>query len=145
MTPINIAHSERDNNRIVLVEDQSNVIIVDGDMAAKMWHRLEDLGKLCAGWDGPDSKAISSNAINCMKDVLRNVKDEQLRHWILFPDGRGFLYLDYTKDDLSAGISLEDKAIKYFAMRGMEIVDKSDAMDLNADNVLRILEEIYVG
>jgi hypothetical protein len=41
--------------------------------------------------------------------------DEDIEHWVLFPDVDGRLYLDLKSDDVDAGVILSDKSFSYFA------------------------------
>ena len=80
----------------------------------QMKARLVELAGLSQGWDGNNALPISVSACNNMQSVLLSCQDNDIEHWVLFPDINGNLYLDLKSDDVDAGIILSDKSFSYF-------------------------------
>jgi hypothetical protein len=81
----------------------------------RMKARLSELSTLSRGWDGNNAQPISPRTCDNMQAVLMSCNDEDIEHWVLFPDVDGRLYLDLKSDDVDAGVILSDKSFSYFA------------------------------
>ena len=81
----------------------------------RMKVRLSELSELNKGWDGNNAQPISTRTCNNMQAVLMFCRDEDIEHWVLFPDVDGRLYLDLKSDKIDTGVILSDKSFSYFA------------------------------
>lgn len=104
--------------------------------------RLNELQSMTDGWDGNESKAISPLCVKAMEDFLEIVPDKLLKNWILFPDARGYLYLDYTSESDVAGITLMPEGLVYFIKKD-GFTEKSNLSALSSSIVMHIMEKVY--
>ena len=107
-----------------------------------MNERLDSLSLLDAGWDGDGSLAIDKVCIQNLKNAFAIIPDSYLKGWVVFPDARGYLYLDYTSDDTVAGITMTSQQTTYFLKRGSWL-EKNDNMDFTSVNLLSILKKVH--
>lgn len=84
---------------------------------SKMLKRLEELALLKEGWDGENSVSIDSGIQDFLRRVILQSSDKELVNWVLFPDARGYLYLDYTEGKNLAGITIAPHQIVAFIKR----------------------------
>lgn len=86
-------------------------------LVADMLKRLEELALLKEGWDGENSVSIDSGIQDFLRRVIMLSSDKELVNWVLFPDARGYLYLDYTEGKNLAGITIAPHQIAAFIKR----------------------------
>lgn len=116
--------------------------LAEGKNHKVMQLRLHELQSLKDGWDGNESKAISPVCVKAMEDILEVVPDKLLKNWALFPDSRGYLYLDYTFQTDVAGITLMPQGFAYFIKKD-SLVEKSCHTSLSSTEVLQIMTKVY--
>lgn len=116
--------------------------LVGGKNHQIMKLRLHELQSLQDGWDGDQSKAISLDCVKAMEDVLEVVPDKLLKNWVLFPDSRGYLYLDYSSKTDVAGITLMPEGTVYFIKKN-SLIEKSSYASLSSAEVLHIMKKVY--
>ena len=68
--------------------------------------------------------------------------DKELVNWVLFPDARGYLYLDYTEAQNIAGITIAPHQIAAFIKHDGHL-SKYNYDHLNEQDVLNLLEEAH--
>lgn len=107
----------------------------------RIWNRLSELEKLQDGWDGEDSFSINKRVIEKLKKLLCQAKENDFKDWVLFPDARGYLYLDYSKDNVLAGITMTEDTCKYFIINGKK-VEKEDNLLFSLENVFSIIHKL---
>ena len=113
-----------------------------GKFQKELVERADSLGQLADGWDGQDSKAIAPQSIRRFKSVIAKVEETLLEGWILFPDARGYLYLDYTGSDAVAGITMTDNHLVYFFKKDGRTV-RNDRAAFTSRNLLSILSRVH--
>lgn len=99
--------------------------------------RLGELAELRQGWDGNNAQPISVRTRNNMQTILLSCKDDDIEHWVLFPDVNGNLYLDLKSENIDAGIILSDGSFSYFT-------DDNDEKDIpfSLDIFMQVLRSI---
>lgn len=106
----------------------------------KLLVRLADFERLENGWDGEGSIKIKKECLDFSQRILMLVTSEILEHWVVFPDGRGYVYWDYTNGNDIAGITISpDKVVGFMKKNGH--LRKYDPMDL--DDIVKMLEEVH--
>lgn len=108
----------------------------------ELLERADSLGQLADGWDGQDSKAIAPESIRRFKSAIAKADEILLEGWILFPDARGNLYLDYTGSDAVAGITMTDDRLVYFFKKDGRTV-RNDHAAFTSRNLLSILSRVH--
>ena len=108
----------------------------------KMLKRLEELALLKEGWDGENSVSVDSGIQDFIRRVIMQSSDKELVNWVLFPDARGYLYLDYTEGKNIAGITIAPHQIAAFIKRDGHL-SKYNYDHLNEQDVLNLLEEAH--
>ena len=83
-------------------------------LVADMLKRVEELALLKEGWDGENSVSIDSGIQDFLRRVIMLSSDKELVNWVLFPDARGYLYLDYTEGKKLDGITIATHQIAAF-------------------------------
>lgn len=111
-------------------------------LVADMLKRLEELALLKEGWDGENSVSIDSGIQDFLRRVIMLSSDKELVNWVLFPDARGYLYLDYTEGKNLAGITIAPHRIAAFIKRDGHL-SKYNYDHLNEQDVLNLLEEAH--
>ena len=106
--------SDYANETILVISDRDMICALQGSHILKMKERVDNLSKLESGWDKGDSLSIKNDVIDVFKQALFKFNDEDLVNWILFPDARGYLYLDYTEGKKIAGITIMPDCLVYF-------------------------------
>lgn len=115
---------------------------VGGKNHKMMPQRINELQSLLDGWDGCLSRIVSPVCIKAIKDFLEIVPDRLLTNWVMFPDSRGYLYLDYTSTSGVAGITQKPDGILYFIQKG-GLVEKSSHEELTSSEVLHVIKRVY--
>ena len=113
-------------------------------LVADMLKRLEELALLKEGWDGENSVSIDSGIQDFLRRVIMLSSDKELVNWVLFPDARGYLYLDYTEGKNLAGITIAPHRIAAFIKRDGHL-SKYNYDHLNEQDVLNLLEEVHIS
>lgn len=113
-------------------------------LVADMLKRLEELALLKEGWDGENSVSIDSGIQDFLRRVIMLSSDKELVNWVLFPDARGYLYLDYTEGKNLAGITIAPHQIVAFIKRDGHL-SKYNYDHLNEQDVLNLLEEAHIS
>ena len=113
-------------------------------LVADMLKRLEELALLKEGWDGENSVSIDSGIQDFLRRVIMLSSDKKLVNWVLFPDARGYLYLDYTEGKNLAGITIAPHQIVAFIKRDGHL-SKYNYDHLNEQDVLNLLEEAHIS
>lgn len=113
-------------------------------LVADMLKRLEELALLKEGWDGENSVSIDSGIQDFLRRVIMLSSDKELVNWVLFPDARGYLYLDYTEGKNLAGITIAPHQIVAFIKRDGHL-SKYNYDHLNEQDVLDLLEEAHIS
>ena len=113
-------------------------------LVADMLKRLEELALLKEGWDGENSVSIDSGIQDFLRRVIMLSSDKELVNWVLFPDARGYLYLDYTEGKNLAGITIAPLQIAAFIKRDGHL-SKYNYDHLNEQDVLNLLEEAHIS
>lgn len=114
----------------------------DSPVKAQWMKRLDELSRLKDGWDGEGSKRISRSILAFVKRVIGEATDDDLADWVLFPDARGYLYLDYTHGPDIAGITIADNQMSAFVKRVGQ-VKKAVYTTLEECDVITILKESH--
>lgn len=108
----------------------------------KLLARLVDFGHLENGWDGEGSVEIKKECLEFSQRILMLVTSDILDHWVVFPDGRGYVYWDYTNGGDIAGITISpDKVVGFMKKNGHLHKYEYDSMDLNG--IVKMLEEVH--
>lgn len=107
----------------------------------ELFHRIDALAELTDGWDGADSKAIDAQVVKNLRHALANATRQQLDGWVLYPEAHGFLYLDYTGKNGSAGITIMPDRLVYFIQKNGK-VRKGDGIAFTKKNLLSILKRV---
>ena len=113
-------------------------------LVADMLKRLEELALLKEGWDGENSVSIDSGIQDFLRRVIMLSSDKKLVNWVLFPDARGYLYLDYTEGKNLAGITIAPHQIVAFIKRDGHL-SKYNYDHLDEQDVLNLLEEAHIS
>ena len=113
-------------------------------LVADMLKRLEELALLKEGWDGENSVSIDSGIQDFLRRVIMLSSDKELVNWVLVPDARGYLYLDYTEGKNLAGITIAPHQIVAFIKRDGHL-SKYNYDHLNEQDVLNLLEEAHIS
>ena len=113
-----------------------------GALHKELQQRADSLGELADGWDGQDSKAIAPQSIRKFKLAIAKTKEALLEGWTLFPDARGYLYLDYTGNDAVAGITMTENRLTYFFTKDGRTV-RNDGAAFTSRNFLSILSRVH--
>lgn len=111
-------------------------------LVADMLKRLEELALLKEGWDGENSVSIDPGIQDFLRRVIMQSSDKELVNWVLFPDARGYLYLDYTEGKNLAGITIAPHQIAAFIKHDGHL-SKYNYDHLNEQDVLNLLEEAH--
>lgn len=117
---------------------QSNIC----ELHKKLQNRLTELSLLKDGWDGKDSKAICSECIQKLNNIIAKADGNWLTDWVIFPEAHGNLYLDYAHDSTTAGITLTPEKIIYFISKDGTTY-KSDGIAFTARNLNHILKKTH--
>lgn len=120
----------------------SNLQKTNVSLKQKMLNRLDELAKLSDGWDGEHSFHINHEVLGFVRKIITLSNDEMLTNWVLFPDSRGYLYLDYTEGKNIAGITIANNQVAAFVKRNGEL-SKYKYDKLDTKNVLVLLEEAH--
>lgn len=115
---------------------------VPGKLHKELLERADSLGQLAEGWDGQASKAIAPQSIRRFKSAIAKAEETLLEGWILFPDARGYLYLDYNGSDAVAGITMTDNHLVYFFKKDGRTV-RNDRAAFTSRNLLSILSRVH--
>lgn len=126
---------------VIVMNDYGILTTVSENNGLRIWNRMDELSKLEAGWDGEGSVPMKEGAIRFLQDVISECDDALLKDWVLFPDGRGYLYLDYTHNKDLAGITITDKAFVYFIKKDGKL-EKKDNNDLQQETLINILRKV---
>lgn len=116
-------------------------MLMTGKLRQELTNRLASLSKLQDGWDGADSKAIDRQCITKFKSVLSKATEKQLSGWVLFPDARGYLYLDYTGKHTTAGITMTGETLISFVQKG-DTLEKNDGIPFTTASFMSLLKKI---
>lgn len=120
---------EETNSPVIVLTENGDMTTVSENNGLRMWNRIEELARLKAGWDGAGSEPIKKEIICFLQGLISECDDNLLKNWVLFPDSRGYLYLDYANKKDMAGITITDDAFVYF-------IKKDGALEKKDDNVL---------
>ena len=114
-----------------------------GKLRQELINRLDSLSKLHDGWDGADSKAIDRQCVAKLRTALNKATEKQLAGWVLFPDARGYLYLDYTGKNGTAGITMTADSLVYFIQKD-NAFEKNNGILFSSANLISILNSVNV-
>jgi len=120
----------------------SNMQKASSSLKQKMLSRLEELSSLSDGWDGENSFHIAHDVLDFLRKTIILSNDDCLVNWVLFPDSRGYLYLDYTEDKNIAGITITDSQVVAFIKRNGKLT-KYKYDKLSSKDILVLLEEAH--
>ena len=98
----------------LITQENSKLDATPRDKVKAIWQRVDDLAFLQEGWDGPNSHRIHSEVIAEFKKVLNICTDSDVENISVFPQANGDLYLDYTKNENIAGITLTKDEVIFF-------------------------------
>ena len=76
-----------------------------------------------------------------LQNVISKCDDSLLNNWVLFPDYRGFLYLDYTNNKDIAGITVTENSFVYFIKKNGRLEKKDDNI-LTEEALINILKKV---
>ena len=124
-----------------LKDESASSVVKKGKLHDNLLQRINSLSKLEDGWDGEDSKAINRQCIGKLKQILDRTDDILLDGWTLFPDVHGYLYLDYTKSNCIAGITMMPDKMVYFIEKDGNLL-KSDGLQITSENLISILRNV---
>lgn len=124
--------------RFCLVLLQNN----ENSTKKEFFGRLAELASLKPGWDGEGSVPISLKVLNFVGSMLEKVNANLLKDWVLFPDARGYIYLDYTHGKDIAGITVSEDGMTAFVKKDGELRKYSFA-ELSEQKLIKVLEEVY--
>ena len=122
-------------------ENASKPVRKSGKLHREFLERLMALSDLEDGWDGTDSKAIDRRCIARLKAALNRATEQQLYGWTLFPDAHGYLYFDYTGENVTAGITMTGNSLISFIQKG-DVLEKNDGIPFSTANFISILRNI---
>ena len=126
--------------KCVRVEDANESIRkTSGKLHQELMERLQALSDLEDGWDGKGSKAIDRSCITRLEDALNQATEQQLYGWTLFPDARGYLYFEYTGENMTAGITMTGNSLIYFVQKD-DVLEKNDGILFSIANFISILQ-----
>ena len=128
-------------NVFTLKDESASSVVKKGKLHANLSQRINSLSKLKDGWDGEDSKAINRQCIGKLKRILDKTDDILLDGWTLFPDVHGYLYLDYTKSNCIAGITMMPDKMVYFIEKDGKLL-KNDGLQITSKNLISILRNV---
>ena len=120
----------------------SNMQKENSSLKRKMLSRLEELANLSDGWDGEHSFHIAHDVLDFLRKTIILANDESLVNWVLFPDSRGYLYLDYAEGKNIAGITVTHSQIVAFIKRNGKL-SKYKYDKLSSKDVLALLEAAH--
>lgn len=132
---------EYENSPVIVMTENNQMTTVTENNGLRMWNRLDELTKLKNGWDGENSVSIKEEIIFFIRDVISECDDKLLNDWIIFPDARGYLYLDYTSNKNFAGITVTDNKFVYFIKKNGKI-EKNDNNILNKEELINIFRKV---
>lgn len=128
--------------RVFTLKDMSvSSTVKKGQLHYNMSQRINNLSQLADGWDGEDSKAIDTKCIKKLQQTLDKTDDILLDGWALFPDAHGYLYLDYTSDNCTAGITMMPDKLVYFIDKNDKL-QKNDGLRFTSTNLISILKRV---
>lgn len=108
----------------------------------KMQKRLEELALLSDGWDGDGSLRINEDVIDFVRRIIQLANEQDLENWVLFPDARGYLYLDFTQGNNIAGMTIAAHKIVAFVKKDGRL-SKYSYDKLSEEKVVKILEKAH--
>lgn len=129
--------------RSMRAESKASSVRQVGKLHQELTERLANLSLLEDGWDGVGSKAIDRQCVTKLRAALNKATEKQLAGWALFPDARGYLYLDYTGKNGAAGITLTGDSLVYFIQKG-DSLEKNNGIMFSSANLITILKTVNV-
>lgn len=138
-----LGHNETlldDNQLVIVAEKNKTTEAVSGKESLRVWNRLQELSQLKDGWDGLDSRRINHRVIEQVQDLLFTCSDIDLMDWVLFPEARGYLYLDYSHQGNMAGISLCEGEFSFFTIHDGN-TKKGESIPFKPEKVISVLRE----
>lgn len=114
-----------------------------GKLRQELTERLASLSRLEDGWDGVGSKAIDRQCVTKLRAAFNKATEKQLAGWVLFPDARGYLYLDYMGKNGTAGITITADSLVYFIQKG-DSLEKNNGILFSSANLISILKSVNV-
>ena len=121
--------------RVFTLKDMSvSSTVKKGQLHYNMSQRISNLSQLADGWDGEDS-------IKKLQQTLDKTDDILLDGWTLFPDSHGYLYLDYTGNNCTAGITMMPDKLVYFIDKNDKL-QKNDGLRFTSTNLISILKRV---
>lgn len=109
---------------------------------SKLLKRLDELALLPDGWDGDNSFSIKPGILDFLRRIITLSSEAALINWVLFPDARGYLYLDYTEGKNIAGITIAPHQVAAFIKRDGHLT-KYSYDHLDEQDILNLLEEAH--
>lgn len=141
---IDAAYATNDNEAIyrslLVLLDKANS--VKSSLRDKMQKRLDELSNLADGWDGDGSCSIDRGVVDFVHRVIMIASSQSLEDWVLFPDARGYLYLDYTHGNNIAGITISNNKVAAFLKINGHLA-KYTYDKLVEQDVVKILEKVH--
>ncbi len=122
-------------------ESKSASVRKSGKLHRELTVRLASLSQLEDGWDGVGSKAIDRQCVTKLRTALNRATEKQLSGWVLFPDARGCLYLDYTGKNGTAGITITADRLVYFIQKG-NVLEKNNGILFTTANLISVLNKV---
>ncbi len=108
----------------LITQENSTLAAAPRDKVKAIWQRVDDLASLQDGWDGIKSKSINSRIIDKLKDTLQLCDNNNIANISVFPQANGNLYIDYTKNENIAGITLSEDKVIFFRGTTSQLCEK---------------------
>lgn len=122
-------------------ESKSASVRKSGKLHRELTVRLASLSQLEDGWDGVGSKAIDRQCVTKLRTALNRATEKQLSGWVLFPDARGYLYLDYTGKNGTAGVTITADRLVYFIQKG-NVLEKNNGILFTTANLISVFNKV---
>lgn len=105
-----------------------------------LYARLDELASLQAGWDGENSVPLNKEVIKLVTEVINKAPEDAFKHWVLFADGRGYAYWDYTNGKDIAGMTITNDSFVYFVKKAGKL-EKRNENRLDIDAIVGVLQK----
>ncbi|WP_273163376.1 hypothetical protein [Bacteroides fluxus] len=132
---------EYTNFPVIVMTSNGDMTTVSENNGLRMWDRINELSQLKAGWDGEGSEPMKKGITDLLQNVISKCDDSLLNNWVLFPDYRGFLYLNYTNNKDIAGITVTESSFVYFIKKNGRLEKKDDNI-LTEEALINILKKV---
>lgn len=127
----------------LITQENSILAAAPRDKVKAIWQRVDDLASLQDGWDGIKSKSINSRIIDKLKDTLRLCDNNNIANISVFPQANGNLYIDYTKNEDIAGITLSEDKVIFFRGTTSQLCEKG-TFEFSSEKLYDLISKLNV-